>query len=99
MIPIKANFPNKNQTKGEKCKNCGETENMKHIYTCNENQENNLEYENIFGENLRKIKKVFQKFKTKYENIENQKNIFKSPCDPLCDPLFSLSECSNGNLT
>ena len=40
MIPIPENFPNKNQNKDEKCKQCKQTENMKHIYICNMNQEN-----------------------------------------------------------
>ena len=52
MIPIPENFPNKNQNKDEKCKQCKQTENMKHIYICNMNQENkDIQYEKIFGDN------------------------------------------------
>ena len=94
MIPIESNFPNKHQNKEEKCQKCGEIENMKHIYTCNNIQENILEYENIFGENVKKIRKVYQNFKSNYDMKENQKKSLGSPRDPKCDPLFLL-ECSN----
>ena len=80
----------------ENCKNCGERETTKHIYTCDqnkENQENNiLKYEEIFGENLKNMKKVYLRFKTSYENKEKN-----SPGDPLCDPLSLFCEDSNGN--
>ena len=41
------------------------------------------------------MKKVYQLFKTNYE-IHGKENI-SNPRDPICDPLFSLSEYSNGN--
>ena len=66
------------------------------IYTCDqnkENQENNiLKYEEIFGENLKNMKKVYLRFKTSYENKEKN-----SPGDPLCYPLSLFCEDSNGN--
>ena len=100
MIPIESNFPNKHQNEQEKCQKCGEIENMKHIYdTCNKSKENIVEYENIFGENVKKIRKVYQNFKSNYDMKENQKKSLESPRDPKCDPLFSLLECSNGNIT
>ena len=69
---------------------------MKHLYICNLNKEDNrIEYEEIFGENLEKIRKVYQNFRTIYENKGNQKVII--PRDPLCDPLSSFYEYSNGN--
>ena len=38
------------------------------------------------------MKKVYQKYKTNYENKEKL-----SPGDPLCDPLSLFCEDSNGN--
>ena len=64
----------------------------------NKSQENYIEYENIFEENVKMIRKVYQNFKTNYDIKENQKKSLGSPRDPLCDPLFSLLECSNGNI-
>ena len=95
MIPIENNFPNQKQNKEENCKSCGETEDMRHIYAYNKSQENYIEYENIFGENVKMIRKVYQHFKTNYDIKENQKKSLGSPRDPLCDPLFSILECSN----
>ena len=69
---------------------------MKHIYTCNNNKEKtNIKFEAIFGENIQQMKKVYKQFKTNYEINGNQNDI--SPRDPICDPLFSLYEYSNGN--
>ena len=51
------------------------------------------------GKNTKRIRKVYEIFKTNYENKEYQKKFMKSPRDPLCDPLYSLSESSNGNIT
>ena len=96
MIEIPTNFPSKNKNIDEKCEKCGETETMKHLYTCDLNQENyNIKYEEIFGENLEKMKKVYKNFKTNYENKGKLK--VTNPQDPLCDPLSSLFEYSNGN--
>ena len=58
MIPIEESFPNKDQHKEEKWKKCGEKDNMRHIYTCDEYQDNTIEYENIFGEKGQKNKKI-----------------------------------------
>ena len=64
MIPIEESFPDKDQHKEEKCKKCGEKDNMRHIYTCDKYQANTIEYENIFGENTKRIRKVYHIFKT-----------------------------------
>ena len=56
---------------------------------------NNVEFEEIFGENLMKMKKVYNNFKTNYENKGKLTEI--SPQDPFCDPLSLLFEYSNGN--
>ena len=96
MIQLPSNFPSKNKIIDENCNNCGEVKNMKHIYTCNNNiEKTNIRFEAIFGENLKQMKKVYLQFKTNYEINGKQNDI--NPRDPLCDPLFSLSECSNGN--
>ena len=99
MILIPANFPNRNKDEDENCKQCGKTENMKHIYMCNMKQENkDLDYEKIFGNNRKQMKRVYNQFKMNYENRENMETIENPPGDPLCDPLISLSEFSNGNI-
>ena len=90
MIPIEANFPNKNQKKGERCEKCGEIEDMSHVYTCDTCQGNKMEYENIFGENTKMIRKVYEIFKTNYENKEYPKKFIKSPRDPLCHMSFTI---------
>ena len=95
MIQIPYNFPAKNRNIDEKCQICGERETMKHIYICKwDNENNNIEYEEIFGNHMKKMKKVFTQFKVKYENRENRRNL---PRDPICDPLVLTNEISNGN--
>ena len=93
MINIPTNFPSRNKNLDENCEICGEKENMKHLYVCKWSKEiNNIEYENIFGNNLKKMKKIYSQFKLKYENRE------KYPRDPpFCDPLVFINEISNGN--
>ena len=92
MIQIPDNFPLKNRNLVENCIICGEKENMQHLYSCKWDQENEkYEYENIFGNNLRKMKNVYLSFKSKYENWENHKNMKNHPCDPICDPLFLVT--------
>ena len=72
---------------------------MKHIDMCNMKQENkDLDYEKIFGNNRKQMKRVYNQFKMNYENRENMETIENPPGDPLCDPLISLSEFSNGNI-
>ena len=73
---------------GKNCQKCGERENMKHIYICKlKQEETEIEYETIFGENLKQMKKVYSQFKINYENREKQKI---NPRDPNCDPLISV---------
>ena len=94
MIKIK----DKDKNTDKNCKQCGKRENMKHIYMCKLSQEDTeLKYETIFGENLKQMKKVYLHFKINYENREKQKTIVFNPRDPNCDPLISL-EFSNGNI-
>ena len=97
MVDIPTNFPSKSKNNDEKCKKCGDLETMKHLYLCDLNKENkNVKYEEIFGENLRNMKKVYKNFKTNYENKEKLR--VTNPRDPLCDPLYLCSEYSNGNI-
>ena len=56
---------------------CGELEDMKHIYSCkiyNIENEDELYYENIFGDDLKKMKKIYEKFKTNFEKRGNENN-------------------------
>ena len=95
MVNIENNFRGK---KIRKTCPCGQIEDMKHIYTCTvyniENEK--IEYEKIYGEDVRKIRKVFGIFQTNFENREqNMKNDNpRIPCrvDPLYNNLYS-----NGN--
>ena len=99
MIEIPENFPTKYENEDVNCKQCGKTENMKHVYMCNMNHENkDIQYEKIFGDNRKQMKRIYKQFKTNYENRENMKTIENPPRDPFCDPLISLSEFSNGNI-
>ena len=55
MIKIK----DKDKNTDKNCKQCGKRENMKHIYMCKLSQEDTeLKYETIFGENLEQMKQV-----------------------------------------
>ena len=48
---------------------------MEHLYTCKWDQKNNeIKYENIFGDNMKKMKKVYNQFRLKYENREKHIN-------------------------
>ena len=42
----------------------------------------------------RKIGDVYIRFKSKFENRKKPKNMKNHPRDPICDPLFSVYECS-----
>ena len=63
MIRINDNYPE--NTNKSVCL-CGNIEDMKHIYSCkiydNENERENEKYENIFENDVRKIKKIYEKF-------------------------------------
>ena len=100
MIQIPTNFPSKYENKNENCLICGKKEIMEHLYSCKWDQKNNeTKYENIFGDNVKKVKKVYNQFRQKYENREKHINMINHPRDPNSDPLFSLYENDNGNKT
>ena len=67
MIKIDFNFPEKQ--KSEKLCVCGEQENMKHIYTCNVlNKENiRIPYEQIFENDVKKQKIIAERFRNNLE--------------------------------
>ena len=94
MIDIPANFPKTNMDK--KCV-CGKIEDMVHIYNCEvlDNKQTNLQYEAIFMGNITQQIEVFKRFEENLEKRENIKTENKPPCDPCCDPLFSV-DYSNG---
>ena len=65
---------------------------MEHLYLCKWNKEKTLtEYQNIFGENLRKMNNVYTQFKSKYENREKHKNMENHPRDQRIVSACALS--------
>ena len=88
MIRINDNYPE--NTNKSTCM-CGKIEDMKHIYCCkiynNENEEQEQEYEMIFENNVRKIKKIYEKFKKNFEKRE-QKHENNKPRILNVDPLY-----------
>ena len=95
MVNIENNFRGK---KIRKTCPCGQIEDLKHIYICTVyNVKNeNIEYENIYGEDLRKIREVFEilqnNFEKREENMKNDNPRIPGRVDPLYDYLYS-----NGN--
>jgi hypothetical protein len=59
---------------------CGQTENMKHIYSCKylniENEK--ISYEKIFEDNVKHQKKVHERFKQGFETREMKRNEIES---------------------
>ena len=106
MVNIPANFSSRKTE--YKCW-CGNNEDMKHIYLCKmlnlEEPEPGLEYEQIYSNNIKKIREINKRFQqnmkkrqelkeTEIEEEEKMKNIKFPPRDPLCDPLYLVY--SNG---
>jgi hypothetical protein len=94
MVRIENNFSSIKQA----CL-CGEIENLEHLYICLQFSENQNEevtpYEEIYSNNISKQVKVLRRFE---KIFLKRGEIFANklhPCDPLKDPLFSLSEFSN----
>ena len=73
MVKIPANFSS-NHKKDHSCK-CGMKEDMKHIYICPilNNEEQTIEYENIYSNNVPLIKEVYSRFEEK--NMRNREII------------------------
>ena len=98
MVMIPSNFPRGSEI--EKCP-CGQTENMKHIYSCKlwttEIVTDKPKYENIFSANVSKQVKVNKYFvinyktREKYQLEKKNQNKEQNPHEILnCDPLSSL---------
>ena len=96
MVNIENNFRGKNIKKN--CI-CGNIEDMKHIYSCKifNIKDKNIEYENIYGEDIRTIREVYQIFQKNLEKREQHLKQNNSPRIPgRVDPLYN-DLYSNGN--
>ena len=96
MVNIENNFRGKHIRKT--CL-CGNIEDMNHIYTCKlYNQEKEMiEYEEIFGEDLRSMRKRFNRFQNNLEKREQNLKLNDNPGIPgRVGPLYN-DLCSNGN--
>ena len=92
MLDIPYNFPGKN--KHSECE-CGETEDMSHIYNCemlNKN-ETNLSYETIYTGNMKQQIEVYKIFKQNSDQREFIQSEIDSPCDP--DEIRCISVMDN----
>ena len=107
MTPIPANFSSK---KTEYICVCGETEDMRHIYVCQywNNTNENVDCDLIFTDNMKQLKKVYNRFVQSYKNRENyitekeendKNEDIITHVIPNRDPLFSVIGHSNGNIT
>ena len=90
MVQIEYNFP-KNGIGGKECV-CGENENMEHIYSCKRLNTENKEvcYERIFGEDVRKMKIVYERFRNNLEKSKKYEDTMLHGI-PFGDPLY---ECT-----
>ena len=95
MVTIPNNFP-KSEIK-EKC-SCGEIEDMKHIYECEQlstdSIDKSLQYEKIYNGNISDQIKVFRKMEINLEKREDMKKL-ETPCDPVeirCKPFFVVMD-------
>ena len=63
---------------------------MKHIYSCKiyNTEKEIIEYENIFGEDIRKIRKDYQIFRTNYEMREQKMKNYNPRILSGVDPLY-----------
>ena len=107
MILIPANFSS--HTIEYKCE-CGEKENMRHIYVCtywNRTNESD-DYEWIFTDNVKQQIKVYNRFSLNMQKRDSFTNEIEengkieditTHVIPYCDPLFSVLVNSNGNKT
>ena len=86
MVNIEHNFPRKDKTEKECI--CGDVKNMKHLYSCKRLNIETMKtpYENIFGEDVRKMKIVYERFKN---NLEKCISMEESPMgSSFVDPLY-----------
>ena len=86
MVNIEHNFPRKDKTEKECI--CGDVKNMKHLYSCKRLNIETMKtpYENIFGEDVRKMKIVYERFKNNLEKcISMEESAMGSS---FVDPLY-----------
>ena len=107
MTPIPANFSSHKIE--HKCE-CGEIENMRHIYVCtywNTTNETH-DYDWIFTDNVKQLIKVYNRFSVNMEKRNSYGNKIEEDGKsenvtthviPNRDPLFSVLEHGNGNIT
>ena len=88
MINIEDNFRGNNIRKT--CI-CGGIEDMKHIYSCKiySTEKEKIEYEYVYGEDIRKIRKVYQIFRKNYEMREQKMKNYNPRILSGVDPLYS----------
>ena len=106
MVKIPTNFSS-NHKKDHRCK-CGMEEDMTYIYICPilNNEEQTIEYENIYSNNVPLIKEVYTRFENNMRNreriqSENDEHLKANNKDVShvilsCDPLYSVIDYSNG---
>ena len=78
---------------------CGQIEDMKHIYVCEiyENEKENVPYENIYEDDVRKMKKINERFQRNL--IKRKQKLENENCSPrilYVDPLYN-DNCTEMN--
>ena len=75
MVNIENNFRSKMKT--STCP-CGQIEDMKHIYICKiyEREEENITYEKIYEDDLRKMKRLNERFQRNLEKREQRRKFY-----------------------
>ena len=68
---------------------------MKHIYVCSHlnSEKVEIEYEEVYSENVENIKKILKRFEYNMENREQFTNKKENEIDQeilVCDPLYSV---------
>ena len=81
MSHIPSNFSSENDNT-YKCV-CGEKENMEHIYNCRylNTEKAELDYEEVYGENVSEIKQILKRFEHNMNNRENYTNKVEDEMD------------------
>ena len=93
MSNIPSNYSSENKN-SSKCV-CNEKEDMEHIYYCSylNKEMTNVNYEEVYGENISEMKIILQRFEQNMENRENYTNAKEDKIDHeilVCDPQFSV---------
>ena len=93
MSNIPSNYSSENENTST-CV-CGEREDMNHIYVCSHlnSEKVEIEYEEVYGENVENIKTILKRFEYNMENREQCTNKKENEIDQeilVCDPLYSV---------